>query len=275
LPRLIPSPNKGELFLTDLVEMASAQGKRIAVQKLHDMDEVVGINTRVHLARAEQIMRHRIRETLMLSGVTLLDPAHTYIDAQVQIGPDSVILPGSYITGSTRIGSDCRIGPNAEIHDCSIGDRCEIGASMLEGSTLDDDVHVGPFCHVRPGCVLGTGVHLGDHAELKKARLGPGSKMGHFSYLGDTEAGERVNIGAGTITCNYDGKNKHRTVIGDDAFIGSDTLLVAPVVVGARARTGAGTVVTHDLPPDTLSVGVPSRVIRQLTQETAALQEGS
>ncbi|MGB8643965.1 MAG: bifunctional UDP-N-acetylglucosamine diphosphorylase/glucosamine-1-phosphate N-acetyltransferase GlmU [Anaerolineae bacterium] len=264
LLRLRPAPKKQEYFLTDLVQMAANEQALIETETLRDRSEVIGINTRVHLAEAEAIMRNRIRERAMLSGVTLTDPDKTYIDAEVEIGQDTVILPGTHLWGKTKIGSDCHIGPDAQVRDSVIGDRCEIGASLLEQSMLQDEVKVGPYCHLRPGTVLGVGVHLGDHAELKNARLGPGTKMGHFSYLGDAEVGARVNIGAGTITCNYDGKHKQRTVIGDDAFIGSDTMLVAPVSVGARARTGAGSVVTRDLPPDSLSVGVPARVIKQL-----------
>ncbi len=264
LPRLRPSAKKGELFLTDLVEMASSEAQRIETETITDRTEVLGINTRVHLAQAERIMRDRINSRVMLAGVTLVDPASTYIDAGVEIEPDSLILPGTYLEGKTRLGRDCRIGPNAIIRDCEIGSRCDIGPSLLEHATLEAEVTVGPDCHLRPGTILCRGVQVGDHAELKAARLGPGCKMGHFSYLGDAEVGARVNIGAGTITCNFDGVKKNRTVIGDDAFIGSDTMLVAPVQVGARARTGAGSVVTTDLAPDTLSVGVPARVIRQL-----------
>ncbi len=263
LPRVQPSRKKQEYYLTDLIELAVQEHSPIESETLYDVTQVVGINTRVHLARAEQIMRDRIRERLMLAGVTLIDPSATYIDAAVEIGSDTTILPGSYIQGKTQIGSDCSIGPDAQIRDCQIGTGCEIGASLLEQAILADHVKVGPYCHLRPGTQLSEGVHLGDHAELKNARLGPGVKMGHFSYLGDAEIGARVNIGAGTITCNYDGKHKHRTVIGEDAFIGSDTLLVAPVNVGARAKTGAGSVVTKDIPADSLAYGVPARVVRR------------
>ena len=165
--------------------------------------------------------------------------------------------------GKTKIGKECQIGPNAQIRDSLIGDACEINASWLEQATLQDHVEIGPFCHLRPNTFLEHGVHLGDHAELKNARLGADTKMGHFSYVGDAEVGARVNIGAGTITCNYDGVKKNRTIIEDDAFIGSDTMLVAPVKVGARAKTGAGAVVTKDVPPDSLAVGMPARVIRK------------
>jgi bifunctional UDP-N-acetylglucosamine pyrophosphorylase/glucosamine-1-phosphate N-acetyltransferase len=265
LPELEPSRKKEEYFITDLIGVAARAHDAIESETLRNVDEVIGINTRVHLARVEKIMRDRISEQLMLKGITLIDPAATYIEAEVEIGPDTVIQPGTHIQGKTRIGTDCRIGPGAQIRDCWIGDSCEISSSKLEESTLDDQVKIGPYCHLRPGTYLGSGVHLGDHAELKNARLGPGTKMGHFSYIGDAELGARVNVGAGTITCNYDGTNKNRTVIEDDAFIGSDSMLVAPVRIGARAKTGAGAVVTQDIPPDSLAVGVPARVIRKLS----------
>lgn len=265
LPELQPSRKKHELFLTDLVEVAARSQDVVESETLKDFDQILGINTRVHLARAEKIVQDRIREQLMLKGVTMTDPDSVYVDAEVEIGPDTILEPGTLIRGKSRIGSDCHIGPSAQIRDCWIGDKCKISSSLLEESTLDDEVNVGPYCHLRPGNYLASGVHLGDHAELKNARLGPGTKMGHFSYLGDAEVGAGVNIGAGTITCNYDGKEKHRTVIEDDAFIGSDSMLVAPVRIGARAKTGAGAVVTQDIPPDSLAVGVPARVIRKLS----------
>jgi bifunctional UDP-N-acetylglucosamine pyrophosphorylase/glucosamine-1-phosphate N-acetyltransferase len=264
LEKLKPSPKKGEYYLTDLIGIAIAQSAPVETETLRDVNEVIGINTRVHLARAEKIVRDRIRERVMLDGTTLIDPQSTFIDWDVEIGEDSIILPGTHLQGTTKIGAECRIGPNALIRDSVIGDACTIGASVIEASTLEDHVEMGPFCHLRPKAYLSRGVHLGNYAEVKNSRLGEGVHMGHFSYMGDADVGARVNIGAGTITCNYDGKKKSPTVIGDDAFIGSDTMLVAPVVVGARARTGAGAVVIQDIPPDTLAVGVPARVVRTL-----------
>ncbi|HEY6041072.1 MAG TPA: bifunctional UDP-N-acetylglucosamine diphosphorylase/glucosamine-1-phosphate N-acetyltransferase GlmU [Anaerolineae bacterium] len=263
LARLTPSPTKQEYFLTDLVEMAVKENAPLATVTLSDPTEARGINTRVQLAQVDKIARDHIRERVMLAGVTLVDPGATYIDADVEIGADSVIYPGTYLQGKTKIGKGCQIGPNAQIRDSLIGDACEINASWLEQATLQDHVEIGPFCHLRPNTFLERGVHLGDHAELKNARLGADTKMGHFSYVGDAQVGARVNIGAGTITCNYDGVKKNRTIIEDDAFIGSDTMLVAPVKVGARAKTGAGAVVTKDVPPDSLAVGMPARVIRK------------
>lgn len=262
--KLKPSPKKGEYYLTDLLEIAVLEGEPIETETIHDVSQVIGINTRAQLALAEKIMRERIRERVMLDGATLTDPESTYIDANVVVGQDTVILPNTHLQGTTRIGSSCRIGPNALIRDSIIGNACTIGGSVLEGATLEDEVDMGPFCHLRSGAYLSKHVHLGNYAEVKNSRLGEGVHMGHFSYMGDAEVGAHTNIGAGTITCNYDGKNKNRTTVGENVFIGSDSMLVAPVTLGARSRTGAGSVVTKDVPADSLAVGVPARVIRKL-----------
>lgn len=264
-PRLsrIPLSSKGEYYLTDLVGMAAAEGHTVASSAIDDTAEVLGINTRVHLACAEAEMRRRINEQWMLAGVTIIDPAATYIEADVKIGPDTVIYPDTHVRGQTHIGEDCHIGPNSYIADSRIGDRCRVFASVLEGAVVEDDVDIGPFGHLRQGAHLAQGVHMGNFGEVKNAYLGPGTKMGHFSYIGDAEIGSRVNIGAGTITCNFDGTRKHKTLIEDDVFIGSDTLLVAPVRVGRGAVTGAGSVVAKgEVPPDAVVYGVPARVRR-------------
>jgi bifunctional UDP-N-acetylglucosamine pyrophosphorylase/glucosamine-1-phosphate N-acetyltransferase len=195
----------------------------------------------------------------MLNGVTLIDPANTYIEASVTIGADTIIYPGSHIRGNTVIGRDCAVGPNAILEDSQIGQHVKIVASMIEGSLIEDQVDIGPFSHMRTGAHLGEGVHIGNFAEVKDSTLGPGAKQGHFSYLGNATIGANVNIGAGTITCNYDGKHKHPTTIGDNTFIGSDTMLVAPVNIGHDARTGAGSVVTHDVADNELVYGVPAK----------------
>jgi len=255
----------GERYLTDLVEMAVAEGRTVTALEA-DADEVLGIDDRVRLAWAEAKMRARINEQLMLSGVTMIDPATTYVEAGVTIGQDTVIWPNTHLRGKTAIGHACEIGPNCIIEDSMIGDRCVVKASVFEGATLEDDVDVGPFAHLRRGAYLCRHVHMGNFGEVKNSRLGPGTKMGHFSYLGDAEIGANVNIGCGTITCNFDGVNKHKTVIGEDTFIGSDTMLVAPVTVGKKAKTGAGSVVTRDVPDGALVYGVPARV-RQTKDE--------
>ncbi len=193
-----------------------------------------------------------------------MDPATTYIDEHVIIGTDTVILPGSMITGKTRIGSECRIGPGTTIDQSVIGDRCIVRNSVLEEATLEDDVSVGPFSHCLPGAHLARNVHMGNFAEVKNSYVGSETQMHHFSYLGDAIVGEHVNIGAGVVSVNYDGVHKHRTTIGEGAFVGCDTMLIAPVTVGEQARTGAGAVVNKDVPPGALVVGIPARVIRKV-----------
>jgi bifunctional UDP-N-acetylglucosamine pyrophosphorylase/glucosamine-1-phosphate N-acetyltransferase len=251
-------PKHGEYYLTDLVELAVAEGEPVAT-KAADATEVMGLDDRVKLARAEALMRQRINEGWMLAGVTLLDPASIFIEVLVEIGQDTVIYPNTHLRGATAIGPNCRIGPNTIICDSTIGNRCVIEASVVEEATVEDDVDVGPFAHLRKGAHLAKGVHVGNFGEIKNSYLGPGTKMGHFSYLGDATLGANVNVGAGTITCNYDGERKHPTVIEDDVFIGSDTMLVAPVKVGKGAKTGAGAVVTRDVPPGEVVYGVPAR----------------
>jgi len=263
LKRIHLSP-KGEYYLTDLVGMAVAEGYTVHTISVEDPNEVIGINTRLHLAQAEALLRQRINRQWMLAGVTMIDPNSTYIEPGVTLGQDTILWPGTYLHGTTQIGSGCVIGPNTIIKDTQVGDGCTLLASVLECAVLEDHVEMGPYCHLRKGAHLSTGVHMGNFGEVKNSTLGPGAKMGHFSYMGDAQVGADVNIGAGTITCNYDGIHKFPTEIGEGAFIGSDTMLVAPVKVGAGAKTGAGAVVTKDIPPNSLAVGVPARVIKEL-----------
>ena len=210
--------------------------------------------------RAQALARQRACQRLLLTGVTVVDPATTYVEESVVVGAGTVIQPNAVISGRSQIGRDCHIGPNTIIRDSRIGDGCRIVASVIEGAVLEEDVTVGPFAHLREGTHLARGVHIGNFAEVKKARLGRAARMGHFAYVGDAQVGDEVNIGAGTVTCNFDGVSKHRTVIGKGAFIGSDTMLVAPVKVGDGAATAAGSVVTRDVPPDNVAVGMPARV---------------
>ncbi|MGB7875380.1 MAG: bifunctional UDP-N-acetylglucosamine diphosphorylase/glucosamine-1-phosphate N-acetyltransferase GlmU, partial [Anaerolineales bacterium] len=263
LHRIKLSP-KGEYYLTDTIELAVNDG--LSVQALvHDnLQETIGINTRIHLAEAEAVMRQRINRELMLAGVSMIDPASTYIDAGVMIGRDTVVMPNTYIQGKTTIGEGCEIGPNAHIRDSQIGNKCQVFMSVMESAVLEDNVDIGPFARLRKGAHLMEHVHMGNFGEVKDSTLGPGVKMGHFSYIGNTTIGANTNVGAGTITCNYDGKSKHPTEIGEDVFIGSDSMLVAPLKIGNRSRTGAGAVVTKDVPDDTLVVGMPARAIRKL-----------
>jgi bifunctional UDP-N-acetylglucosamine pyrophosphorylase/glucosamine-1-phosphate N-acetyltransferase len=260
----IPLSKKGEYYLTDTVELAVKSGLPVQAIVLEDMIETIGINTRVHLAEAEAAMRQRINRAHMLAGVTMIDPASTYIEPDVEIAPETILWPNSYLHGKTSIGRGCTIGPNTIIRDTQIAQNCKVLFSVLDGAVLEESVDVGPFARLRTGAHLGKGVHIGNFGEVKDSTLGPGVKMGHFSYIGNATIGAGTNIGAGTITCNYDGEKKNPTVIGKNVFIGSDTMLVAPVYLGDGARTGAGSVVTRDIPADTLAVGVPARAIKKL-----------
>jgi bifunctional UDP-N-acetylglucosamine pyrophosphorylase/glucosamine-1-phosphate N-acetyltransferase len=265
--RIPLSMPKQEYYLTDLIGMAAAEGLRVEGVPAEDPTEALGINTRVHLAEAEAILRRRINRHWMEAGVTMIDPETTYIEAEVQIGRDTTIWPNTILRGETVIGERCQIGPNSLVEDSTIGDECRVLASVVEGAVMERGSDVGPFSHLRPGARICTGAHVGNFGEIKNATLGPGAKMGHFSYLGDAEVGAGANIGAGTITCNYDGRQKHRTEIGEKAFIGSGTMLVAPVRIGKEAVIGAGAVVTRDIPDGALAYGVPARVKKQGTRD--------
>jgi bifunctional UDP-N-acetylglucosamine pyrophosphorylase/glucosamine-1-phosphate N-acetyltransferase len=246
---------QGEFYLTDLVAIAVKQGLACLGRCTDDPAEIMGVNDRAQLAEASRILRERINRELMCAGVSLIDPGHTYIDYGVRIGTDTVVYPNCSIGGATVIGSGCTIESGVSISDCAVGDGCHIKAgSVLEGSELHTGVSVGPMAHLRPGTLLGDHVKIGNFVETKKIVMGEGSKASHLTYLGDAEIGSNVNIGCGTITCNYDGVKKHRTVIGDDVFIGSDVQLVAPVSVGRNSLVAAGTTVTVDVPPDSLAL---------------------
>ncbi|HLB27400.1 MAG TPA: hypothetical protein VJN32_07090 [Dehalococcoidia bacterium] len=216
---------------------------------------------------------------LIDAGVRITDPATTYIEPGVSIAAGTEVRPNTTVSGRTVIGPGCTIGPNAVISDSEIGESCAVVASVLEGAVLSSGVDVGPFSHLRPGSRLEAGVHVGNFVEVKASRLGRGTKVGHFSYVGDAEVGEEVNIGAGTVTCNYDGEKKNVTIIGDGAFVGSDTMLVAPVRLGRGARTGAGAVVTEDVLDGETVAGVPARAIagkarRQVRRDRQVKQGG-
>lgn len=254
---------RGERYLTDLIGRAVAAGEPVQTHQVAESAEVQQVSNRVDLARVEQLMRERIRHRLMEKGVTLIDPRSTFVDAGVTVGADSTLLPGVHLSGATTIGEGCHIGPHAVVHDTHIGDHCTVGSATLNGAELADGVTVGPYCHVRPGTRLESGVRLGTHAEVNRSRVGPRSQVNHFSYVGDADVGADVNIGAGAITANYDGEAKHPTRIGDGAFIGSDSILVAPVEIGPGARTAAGAVVTKDVPAGTLAIGAPARIRSQ------------
>ena len=256
----VGTSSKGERYITALPAIGAANGSEVIGVEIGDASELMGVNNRVQLSEVEKVLRQRICQEWMLAGVTIADPATVYIDADVTIGQDTIILPNTMISGRSVIGEQCEIGPGSIVKNSVLGNRCKAVASVLEESTMEDDVDIGPFSHLRPGAYLESKVHLGNFVEVKESRFHTGAVMGHFGYVGDASIGPRVNLGAGMITCNYDGKDKHRTVIGEDAFIGCDTMLVAPVTVGAGAATGAGAVVTKDIPPDRLAVGVPARI---------------
>ncbi len=255
LPRLAPDPVSGEYYLTELVAVAHRSGNPAATVELGHPAEAQGVNSRRQLAEAGAILRRRILDRLMDDGVTVVDPAATYVDAGVKVGRDTVLLPGTVLEGETVVGQACRIGPWSRVAASSLGRGVEVrDSSVVEGARIADGATIGPFARLRPGSVIGPEARVGNFVELKKSRLGRGAKASHLTYLGDTEVGPGANIGAGTITCNYDGVAKHPTVIGEGAFIGSDTLLVAPVEVGPGAVTGAGSVITRDVPAGALGL---------------------
>jgi bifunctional UDP-N-acetylglucosamine pyrophosphorylase/glucosamine-1-phosphate N-acetyltransferase len=261
--RLRPDNRAGELYLTDVFdELRPAQ-----VVELADRQEALGINDRVQLAEAELALRLRLLRELMLSGVSVVDPSSTFVDVGVRVGQDTVLEPFTLLRGATVVGEGCQIGPHSDIRDSTIGDRARIEHSWLDSVEFGSDSDCGPFAKLRPGTRIASGVHVGSFAEIVRSSVGSGSKVPHVSYLGDTTVGQNVNIGAGTITANFDKGQKNATMIEDDAFIGVDTMLRAPVRVGRGARTGAGSVVTKDVPPGATAVGVPARVIRRKEAE--------
>ncbi len=257
---LRPSPATGEIYLTGLVALARQDHRRVTAFRVDDDGTLDGINDRAELADAEARLRERLRIAHMRAGVAMEDPSTVYLDATVELAPDVVLEPNVILRGRTRIGEGTVVGAGSRIVDSVVGRECRIWASVLESAEVEDEVQIGPFAHLRRGASIGRGAELGNFAEVKNSRLGPGVKQHHFSYLGDAEVGEHTNIGAGTVTANYDGVHKHRTTIGARAFVGSDTMLVAPVTLGEGARTGAGAVVTHDVPAGMVAVGVPARL---------------
>ena len=263
LEKLRPGNAQREYYLTDIVQTAVAQGRCVAAVVLENPEEGLGVNTRRQLAEAELVVRRRIRNRWLDAGVRMIDPASTWIDAGVTIGKDSVLYPNVILEGATAIGEDCIVRSGTRVTDCVVGNRVEIlDHCVLRDSRIEDEATLGPFTHLRPQVWVRKGSKVGNFVEMKKTELGEGSKVNHLSYLGDTTVGKRVNIGAGTITCNYDGVRKAETVIGDGVFIGSDTQLIAPVTVGAGSVIAAGTTVTENVPADSLVIARVSQVTR-------------
>ncbi len=265
LDKIQPANEQGEYYLTDVPGILAANGEKISIYLHNDAREVSGINTLADLAEFENLLRRSTVRGLMLEGVTFIDPSHVYISAEAQIGRDSVIYPDVLIEGGTVVGEGCVIRSGSRITNSKIGSDTVIkDHCVIVDAEIESHCTVGPFAHLRINTRLEAGSSIGNFVEVKNSRLGRGSKSRHLTYLGDATIGERTNIGAGTITCNYDGKNKYETIIGDDVKIGSDTMLVAPVKVGNGAVTGAGSVVTRDVPPDSLVAGVPAEVKKKL-----------
>jgi len=261
LARLETNNSQGELYLTDALEIIGRRSRAVTY-RLKDLEEANLVNDRAHLARAEEILRRRILDAHMRNGVTVRDPASTHIEATVEIGRDTVVLPGTFLRGETKIGSDCVIGPSSDLLDTVVEDGATVEHSVGRGARVGSEASVGPYAYLRPGAVLGRKSKVGAYCEIKNTTIGDGSKVPHLSYVGDTEIGEGANLGAGTITANYDGVNKSRTVIGDGVFTGVNTNLIAPVTIGSGAYLGAGSVVNKDIPPGKLAFGMPARVIR-------------
>ena len=254
---------KGEYYLTDVIEILASENKKIISYSLEDSMEIQGVNSKVELALVSRVLRERKNKSLMESGVILIDPATTYIDDEVKIGKDTVIYPSVTIQKNTEIGENCEILSGTRIIDSKILNNVRIENSVIEESIIENGVTIGPFAHLRPKSHLKENVHIGNFVETKKSTLEKGVKAGHLTYLGDAHVGEKTNIGAGTITCNYDGKNKFKTEIGENVFIGSDTMLVAPVNVGANALVGAGSVITKDVPNNSLAVSRSKQIIKE------------
>jgi len=262
IDKIRPDNRKKEYYLTDAVEILGEMGKKVGIVMTKDSSEVEGVNNRKQLANIQKYINMKNLERLMLTGVTITDPPSTFIDSTVRIGKDTIIYPGSTILGKTRIGENCRLGPYAFIQDCRIERGVEIRASFIYGAKIAERAKVGPFSHIRPGTVVGKDARVGNFCEVKKSRIGQGTKVSHLSYIGDSFLGKGVNIGAGTITCNFDGVRKNITRVGDGTFVGSDTKFIAPVKIGKGAVIGAGSTITEDVPAGKLAIARARQVIK-------------
>jgi bifunctional UDP-N-acetylglucosamine pyrophosphorylase/glucosamine-1-phosphate N-acetyltransferase len=254
---------QGEYYLPDVISILVAKGEIVSAFQTDDMDETLGVNDRIALSQAEKIMRERINMDHMRNGVTIIDPANTYIEPNVTIGRDTIIYPGTMLTGETSIGEDCIIGPHSELKDCAVGNETVIRQSVAHNSSIGNKVKIGPFAHIRPQSNIADEVKIGNFVEIKKASFGKGSKASHLSYIGDAEVGSDVNIGCGSITVNYDGKNKFLTKIEDGVFVGCNSNLVAPVKIGKNAYIAAGSTITEDVPGEALSIARARQVNKE------------
>jgi bifunctional UDP-N-acetylglucosamine pyrophosphorylase/glucosamine-1-phosphate N-acetyltransferase len=264
LARVTPQNRQGEYYLTDVIAILRQEGQPVEAVTTTDPSECLGVNDRKQLAALAALLRGRILDRLMAEGVTILDPASTWVDDTVRVGEDTVIYPGVMLEGQTAIGADCLIGPGCHVSQSRVGDRVTLKPyCVLQGSTVEEGAQLGPFCHLRPLSHVGAKARIGNFVELKKSRIGRGAKVPHLSYVGDSTLGEDVNFGAGAITCNYDGVDKHETIIGAGAFIGTNSSLVAPITVGEGAYVGAGSVITKSVPPGALAVARGKQEIRE------------
>lgn len=262
LDKIDNNNEKGEYYLTDVIGIQVSENKKVQSFILEDKMEILGVNSKVELAQAGKVLRDRKNRELMEEGVILIDPETTYVEESVKVGKDTVLYPGVVLQGKTVVGENCEIVGNSRIIDSVLGNNIRVESSVIEESILENGVTMGPFAHIRPKSLLKEKVHIGNFVEVKKSTLEKGVKAGHLTYLGDAQVGENTNIGAGTITCNYDGVNKFKTVIGKDAFIGSDSMLVAPVNIGEKALIGAGSVITKDVPSNSLAVSRSKQIIK-------------
>lgn len=262
LSKITNNNEKGEYYLTDVIGIQVGEGKKVQSFVLNDNIEILGVNSKVELAQASKVLRDRKNIDLMEKGAILIDPSAVYAEEDVVVGRDTVIYPGAILQGKTVIGENCQILGTTRIIDSTLGNDIKVESSVIEESILEDGVTMGPFAHLRPKSHLKEKVHVGNFVEVKKSTLEKGVKAGHLTYLGDAQIGEDTNIGAGTITCNYDGKNKFKTVIGKNSFIGSDSMLVAPVIIGENALVGAGSVITKDVPDNSLAVSRSKQIIK-------------
>lgn len=263
LKKVDNSNAQGEYYLTDVIELLKQDGHIVGAYCTDDFDETIGVNDRVVLSQAETILRARLNEMHMRNGVTLIDPATTYIESDAEIGPDTIIYPGTMITGKTIIGSECKIGPNSEIANSTIGNKTVVRQSVVAESKIGDETNIGPFAHIRPASDLGNNIRIGNFVEVKKSTIDNKTNVSHLSYIGDAKLGSEVNVGCGTITVNYDGKNKFQTVIEDGAFVGCNSNLMAPVTIGKNTIVAAGTTVTKDVPENDLAISRVTQVNKE------------